>query len=65
MEDLNAEINPAAILIESIEHLTTLKPDLVAIQNRDKELRDFIKDLPKKDFKKINTCSHVLEALVT
>ena len=50
LEDLPVDINPATILVESIEHLTSLKPDLVAIQDRDNELRNFIKDLPKKEF---------------
>lgn len=65
LEDLAPEVNPAAILVESIEQLILLKPDLVSMSERDIELRNFIKDLPKKAFKSINTCSYTLEALVT
>ena len=66
MEDVPRELDPLSLLLESAEQIEKLKSELVPLQERDLELREFMRTMSRKDLPgRIDTCSFTLEALVT
>ena len=62
MEDVPDNLKPASILLESIEQISQMKGGIISMHERDKELKDFIRSLTKKQ--RVDSCSHTLETLV-
>lgn len=64
-EDIPKNLDPLSLLLESVDQIEKLKAQLVPDQERDLELRDFIRAMNRKDIpERIDTCSYTLEALV-